>query len=85
MNKCNHDDCFTCPYPDCIGERKAAPNKRGRKPISAEEKAKRKSAYAKQYYQEHKEQISKQRAAYYQTHKEQYKIRAEIYKEMRGK
>lgn len=17
MNKCDHDDCFTCPYPDC--------------------------------------------------------------------
>lgn len=20
MNKCGHDDCFTCPFPDCIVE-----------------------------------------------------------------
>ena len=34
---CTHEDCFSCPYPDCVvndgKERKAPPKKRGRKPM----------------------------------------------------
>ena len=28
MNKCDHDDCFTCPYPDCDTKRKRKPKDR---------------------------------------------------------
>ena len=52
---CTHEDCFSCPYPDCVvndeKERKAPPKKRGRKPMDPEEKRKKRSAYGKKYYE----------------------------------
>lgn len=53
--KCGHDDCFTCPYPDCISDVHVGPYaKRGRKPLPPEEKAKRRKAYNKAYTEKHK-------------------------------
>lgn len=42
--KCNHDNCFTCPYPDCISNVEVEPErkKKGRKKLPPEEKARRK-------------------------------------------
>lgn len=54
--KCTHDDCFTCPYADCISQYGNTQSKRGRKPLSAEEKAKRRKAYNKTYNKKHREQ-----------------------------
>lgn len=52
--KCNHNDCFTCPYKDCISDVEVGTfARRGRKPLSAEEKAKRKKARHSAYYIKH--------------------------------
>lgn len=60
---CKEGDCFTCPYPDCIGTIKGG--KVGRKPISREEKLKRKREYNKKYYATHKEQMSEYHKEWY--------------------
>lgn len=52
--KCNHSDCFTCPYPDCIADVHDSAKKCGRKKLPADEKAKRKRAYGKVYYERNK-------------------------------
>lgn len=59
--KCEHDDCFTCPYDDCIlpdvkldGKDQAAYQKR-----RAENKAR-----SLKYYYEHKEERRKYQAEY---------------------
>lgn len=55
--KCTHDDCFTCPYTDCISANgNALASKPGRKPLSAEEKAKRRKCYNQTYNKKHREQ-----------------------------
>jgi hypothetical protein len=56
--KCTHDDCFTCPFEDCISNVEVEPErkKKGRKPLSAEEKAKRRKAYNQTYNKKHREQ-----------------------------
>lgn len=43
--KCTHDNCYTCPYSDCISDVEVEPErkKRGRKRLPPEEKARRKS------------------------------------------
>jgi len=48
--KCGHSDCFTCPFPDCIGEPSAPKSKSGRKPLSPEERAERRRLYCREYY-----------------------------------
>lgn len=48
MLKCEHGDCFTCPYEDCMMDGKMR------------EKKDRKE-YQRQYYLEHKEEILKKR------------------------
>lgn len=42
--KCTHNDCFTCPYGDCISKVEVEPErkKRGRKKLSKEERLRRK-------------------------------------------
>ena len=49
---CGHDNCFTCPYEDCISdvEVEQERKKRGRKPLSPEEKKKRVAARNHDYY-----------------------------------
>lgn len=53
---CNHNDCFTCPYEDCISKVEVEPErkKRGRKKLPPEEKAKHRQAYNKKYYEKTK-------------------------------
>ena len=83
MNKCGHDDCFTCPFPDCIiddacekgGKReKKEPVKHtwkcGRKPLDPSEKAERKRIASRKHYYAHKEEINaRHRANYYKRKK----------------
>lgn len=55
--KCEHNDCFTCPYEDCISNFEIGKRSRpGRKELSPEEKAKRRKAYNKAYNQRHQAQ-----------------------------
>ena len=60
---CGHDDCFTCPYEDCIdGETKEKPKERkkyDRKP------------YYKQWYAENRVALAERRRANYFKKKEQ--------------
>lgn len=53
--KCEHNDCFTCPYGDCISDVEVEPErkKRGRKKLPPEEKAKRKALRNHLYYEKH--------------------------------
>lgn len=56
FNRCMHDDCFTCPYKDCISETDPGEHKKpGRKKLSLEEKKARKAAYMREYERKHKE------------------------------
>lgn len=50
--KCEHDDCYTCPYKDCISDVEVEPErkKRGRKKLPPEEKARRRSIQNHLYY-----------------------------------
>jgi len=52
---CNHDDCFTCPYPDCVHDAKAR-----RPKLTPEERKERRKAYLRRYYMEHKENLAEE-------------------------
>lgn len=55
--KCRHDDCFTCPYPDCvIGARDAVVD-----PEKLKERREKRREYDRRYYQEHKKELSAMR------------------------
>ena len=70
MNKCGHDDCFTCPSADCIiddacevGEKLEKGNgkktwKRGKKPLDMSERAERRRIASRKHYYAHKEEIN---------------------------
>lgn len=47
---CLHDDCFTCPYSDCVSDK--GPYNRRTLPVDAKLS---KSEYDKRYYQAHRE------------------------------
>lgn len=50
--KCEHNNCLTCPYPDCISDVEVEPErkKRGRKKLSPEEKKRRKRVRSMEAY-----------------------------------
>ena len=51
---CTHNDCFTCPYEDCIKTVEVGTDaKRGRKPLDPEERKKRRRAYNAKYRATH--------------------------------
>lgn len=85
---CEHDDCYTCPYSDCIvtdeKEMHRQKKKRGRKPMDPEEKRKKKRAYCKEYYKEHREHLKDYMNNYYREHKAEYRAREQKYKEQRA-
>ncbi len=55
--KCEHNDCFTCPYKDCISSVEVEPErkKRGRKKLPPEERQRRRRARSLEYYYNHPE------------------------------
>ena len=55
--ECTHNDCFTCPYEDCISDVEVEPDrkKRGRKKLPPEERLRRKHLRHQKYYETHKE------------------------------
>lgn len=53
---CLHDDCFTCPYPDCISKTEPKKRKCGRKKFPPEERMKRRRLRNKVYYEKHREE-----------------------------
>jgi len=53
---CEHDNCFTCPYPDCISKTEPKKRKKGRKKLPPEERQKRRRLRNKIYYAKHREE-----------------------------
>ena len=48
--RCNHNDCFTCPYPDCvIGSSQAYKD-----PAKLDEVRRKRKEYHKEYYKKRK-------------------------------
>lgn len=84
---CEHNDCFTCPYPECIGKKDPGEKKKpGRKKMNPEEVKKHRLAYQRKYYQEHKEKYKEYMINYYNEHKEEYRAREKARrKRKRGK
>lgn len=67
--KCEHDNCLTCPYPDCISEKGPADRvkkKPGRKKMDPEEKRQNKKRWMQEYYIANKERFHKRSQQYYQ-------------------
>lgn len=90
--KCTHEDCITCPYPDCIsssGPVNRVKKKPGRKRLSPEEKRARRKARDHRYYEKHKEKFS----AYYKEYnkknseriKEKQRTQRDAYRRLRSK
>ena len=70
--KCTHNDCFTCPYKDCISDKDPVKKKRGRPPIPLEEKRKHRRERQRKYISKHREEINeKQRENYHKRKKRQ--------------
>lgn len=89
--KCEHGDCFTCPYEDCIADAKELPKEA---PSQGSEYHKtwyeahkeHVRAYQKKYYQEHKIKCLEQRRQYREQHKEEQREYArKRYQENRDK
>ena len=55
--RCGHDDCYSCPYKDCISDVEVEPErkKKGRKKLPPEEKKRREKIAAHAYYVQRKE------------------------------
>lgn len=55
--KCTHNDCFTCPYNDCISDVEVTPEgkKKGRKTLPLEEKKRRRKIYNATYNKKHQQ------------------------------
>lgn len=68
-NSCEHDDCFTCPYPDCISSRDPKKRKAGRKRLDPEEKKRRIREAQKRFYYKHREKINEYQRQHYHKKK----------------
>lgn len=69
MDNCGYDDCFTCPYPDCIVDKRAS-----KKPTeeSIERRRIKSIEKSKRYYQSHKEECKEKSNIYRKNHLDQY-------------
>ena len=73
---CQHDNCFTCPYPDCIsgdGPVKKKKGKLGRKKLPPEVLAQNRKRGRQDYYLRKKDQCRASSSKYYQEHAEEIK------------
>jgi hypothetical protein len=52
--KCNHDDCFSCPHPDCILDDKDVVVD----PVKLAEKKRKRKEYDRKYYEMHKAEMA---------------------------
>lgn len=57
MNRCIHDDCFSCPYPDCIRESQPKKPRRKRQKLSKNKARLHKSESNKKYYYKNQAKI----------------------------
>ena len=91
--KCEHDNCLTCPYPDCIAtdkqiaaQAKEHRRKPGRKKIDPELKKENARRWQREYYQQNKEAVLDKMHKYYQNHAEEIRQKQKEYRDRkRGK
>lgn len=58
QTRCKHDDCFTCPYPDCIADGVDPHyNEHANESDAVQRKKERQRADAKKYYYAHRDEI----------------------------
>lgn len=69
MSGCEHDDCFTCPYPDCISDKEPQKRKAGRKKKDPEERKRRQRIAHKKYCEANREKIKQYNHDYYMKRK----------------
>ena len=69
MSGCGHDNCFTCPYADCISDKEPQKRKAGRKKKDPEERKRRQNIAHKKYYEANRERIKKYNHDYYMKRK----------------
>lgn len=74
--KCNHKDCFTCPYPDCIAKDDSEviyreKKKPGRKKIDPELRKQHEKIAQHEYYLKHRERIKATQIEYYKNHRKE--------------
>jgi hypothetical protein len=76
---CEHDDCFTCPYKDCIKNTEPkvdkVKKKPGRKKKNPEEVRQHRLEWQRKYNAEHKDKIYAYMKEYYKEHKAEYRAR----------
>lgn len=65
MLKCTHNDCYTCPYADCISDRAPKSAKRSRRKLSPEELKRHKAESWKKYYNKKRDEIQAAHRDYY--------------------
>lgn len=70
MNRCKHNDCFTCPYDDCISDIAPKGTTSKRRNLSPDEKKIRKAQTNKKYYDKNRTRISELHRDYYRRRKE---------------
>jgi hypothetical protein len=66
---CRHDDCFTCPYEDCICDKVRKGDKKSRTKLSPEELKRHKKENNKKYYNKNRARISEWKRDYYKRKK----------------
>ena len=71
MYRCNHNDCFSCPYDDCISDTSPKGSVSKRKKLSKDEAKLRRKENNKRYYYKNREKISELHRKYYQEQKNQ--------------
>lgn len=70
MSKCDHDNCFTCPYPDCIVDGKIKKNRvKMRRKLTAEEAKRHRAENNKRYYEKNRDKFSELHRQNYQRRK----------------
>lgn len=69
MTRCRHDDCFTCPYPDCIYEKAKKGDKKSREKLSPDELKRHKKEANAKYYNKNRARISEWKREYYKQKK----------------
>ena len=85
--KCEHNDCFTCPYPDCIvtnkqiaAQAKEHKRKPGRKKIDPEIRKQNVKRWRQDYYQQNREILLNKSHKYYQEHIEELREKQKEYR-----
>ena len=85
--KCEHDNCLTCPYPDCIsdvGPINRVRKKPGRKRMDPEEKKRRAKIYQAEYYKSHIPQHRLSTQKYYKKKRDEILEKQREYREKMG-